>query len=65
MTPAQWTPRLVQQSLREAFAIELRLPDPERPRSFASVWPALPVHDFREWLTGRTFVTGSGSLGPR
>ena len=48
MTPAQWTPRLVQQRLREAFAVELRLPDSERPRGLTSVWPASPVHEFRD-----------------
>jgi hypothetical protein len=31
MTLAQWTPQLVQQRLREAFAVELRLPDSDRP----------------------------------
>ena len=50
MTPAQWTPRLVQQRLREAFAVELRLPDSERPRGLTSVWPASPVHEFRDMV---------------
>jgi hypothetical protein len=33
--PAQWTPRLVQQRLREAFAVEQRLHDADRPREMA------------------------------
>ena len=50
MTPAQWTPRLVQQRLREAFAVEQRLPDSGRPRGLVSFWPAAPVHSFTEIL---------------
>ena len=50
MTPAQWTPRLVQQRLREAFAVELRLPGSARPRGLASVWPASPAHEFRDMV---------------
>jgi Domain of unknown function (DUF6362) len=41
---------LVQQRLREAFAVELRLPDSDRPRGLASVWPASPVHEFRDMV---------------
>jgi len=47
MTPA---PRLVQQRLREAFAVELRLPDSDRPRGLVSAWPAAPVHEFRDMV---------------
>ena len=50
MTPAQWTPRLVQQRLREAFAVEQRLPDSGRPRGLVSFWPAAPLHSFTEML---------------
>ena len=50
MTQAQWTPRLVQQRLREAFAVEQRLPDSGRPRGLVSFWPAAPVHTFTEML---------------
>ena len=47
---AQWTPQLVQQRLREAFAVEQRLPDGTRPRGLVSAWPAAPVHSFPEML---------------
>jgi hypothetical protein len=47
---AQWTPRLVQQRLCEAFAVEQRLPDADRPRGLASVWPAMPLHEFHDVL---------------
>ena len=49
MRPAQWTPQLVRQRLREAFLVELRLPDADRPRGLASVWPA-PLHEFRDMV---------------
>jgi hypothetical protein len=48
---AQWTPRLVQQRLRESFATELRLPETNRPRGMASAWPASPVHDFSDMVS--------------
>ena len=50
MTPAQWSPKLVQQRLREAFTVELRLPDTERPRGLASVWPAATLYEFHDVL---------------
>ena len=50
MIPAQWTPRLVQQRLREAFAVELRLPDANRPRGLTSVWPAAALYEFHDVL---------------
>ena len=46
----QWTPRLVQQRLREAFAVEQRLPDSGRPRGQVSFWPAAQWHSFTEML---------------
>ena len=49
MMPAQWTPRLVQQRLREAFAVEQRLPHSGRPRGLVSFWPAV-LHDFQDML---------------
>ena len=42
MMQAQLTPRLIQQRLREAFAVEQRLPDSGRPRGLVSFWPAAP-----------------------
>ena len=45
----QWTPRLVQQRLREAFAVEQRLPESGRPRGLVSFWPAV-LHDFQDML---------------
>ena len=50
MTPAQWTPQLVQQRLREAALVERRLPDDARPRGMSSAWPASPVYEFRDML---------------
>jgi hypothetical protein len=63
MTPARWTPRLVQQRLREAFAVELRLPG-ERPRGLTSVWPAATLykfHDVLHWPDARERVWQSWS----
>lgn len=45
----QWTPRLVQQRLREAFAVEQRLRESGRPRGLVSSWPAV-LHDFQHML---------------
>jgi hypothetical protein len=47
---AQWTPRLVQQRLREACTVELRLPDKDRPRGLASAWPAATLYEFHDIL---------------
>ncbi len=48
---AQWTPHLVQQRLREAFAVELRLPEAGRPRGMATAWPATPTYEFRDLVS--------------
>ncbi len=47
----QWTPHLVQQRLREAFAVELRLPEAGRPRGMASTWPATPTYEFKDLVS--------------
>ena len=59
MTPV-WTASLVQQRLREAAAVELRLPDTGRPRGLMqSAWPATPTYEFKDlvsWTDSRERV---------
>ena len=50
MTPAQWTPQSGSAKTARSVLVELRLPDSDRPRGLASVWPASPVHEFRDMV---------------
>ncbi len=56
MTPAQWTPRLVQQRLREAFAVERQPPAARSPLAVERANEALSWLQWVDDLTARHYL---------
>ena len=56
MTPAQWTPRLVQQRLREAFAVERQPPATRSPLAVERANEALSWLQWVDDLTARRYL---------